>query len=228
VVAIALPNIFTSGIYPVEEAARLARLSPRVLRRWLDGSDDSPAAMDRMIPRNEAGVVGFIDLVQALAIRALRKSRQLSLQKIRQTIVEANKLGVSYPFARKHQTYLFVDDVVIRLENGSIIQVTGKYRLQHLLQPVVELYLQDLVFDQDCGLAKRYVPLKRDSLEVVIDPLIKYGSPVVMPNGCTVSSLVDAANSEGSIQGAADMYEVAEADVEIALRYEDILAGTAT
>jgi uncharacterized protein (DUF433 family) len=227
VVAVASPDIFVSGIYTVEEAARLARLSPVVLRRWLDGSDASRPAMDRFIPKNEANVVGFVDFVQAMAIRALRTSRRLSLQKVRQTIEEAKKLGVLYPFARKHKTYLFRDDVVIELDDGVIFQVTGSYKQQQLIYPIVELYLQDLSFDPHTRLANRYVPLKMNDAEVVLDPVIQYGSPVVMPRGYTVSSLVAATNNEGSIQAAADMYGVPTTDVEIALRYEDILAGTA-
>jgi hypothetical protein len=38
---------------------------------------------------------------------------------------------------------------------------------------------------------------------------------------------VSAVDSEGSIEAAAEMFAVPQADVKLALRYEDILAGTA-
>ena len=39
--------------------------------------------------------------------------------------------------------------------------------------------------------------------------------------------LVTAVDSEGSIAGAANVYDVPEDEVKFALRYEDILAGIA-
>jgi uncharacterized protein (DUF433 family) len=229
VVAAVANNIFVEGIYTVEQAAHLARLSTRALRRWLDGEGDKAPALVRRMPKNDAEVLGFVDLIQAMAIRAIRNTGKLSLQKVRQTIIESEKLGIRYPFARRHQTYLFADDVVIRLDDDRLIQVTGKYRQQQLIKPVVELYLDDLTFNPDSGLADEYTPL-RDSgngRKIVINPAVKYGAPVVIPCGYTVNSLVTAVDSEGSIQAAADIYDVPEADVKFALRYEDILAGTA-
>jgi DNA-binding transcriptional MerR regulator len=122
VVAVATPSIFREGIYTVEQVAHLARLSPRTLRRWFDGEGEGEPALIRRIPKNDAQVFGFLDLVQSLAIRALRNTGKLSLQKIRQTITEAEKLGVQYPFARDHKTFVFADDVVIDV-NGQLFQV---------------------------------------------------------------------------------------------------------
>lgn len=218
-------SVFADGLYTPEQAARLARLSTRSLRRWLDGEGDKAPALQRSMPKSNSAVVGFVDLIQALAIRAIRKSGKLSLQKVRETIVEAEKAGVTYPFARRHQTFLFSDDVVIKL-NDTIIQVTGKYKQQHLLRPVIEVYMDDLTFDV-FGLATRYTPLKEDHREIVIDPSIKYGSPVVLPCGFTVGSLISAVESEGSISAAANAYEVEEADIRLALKYDDNLAGIA-
>jgi uncharacterized protein (DUF433 family) len=228
VVAAATPSIFQEGIYTIDQAAHLARLSPRSLRRWFDGEGESEPALTRRVPRNDAQVFGFLDLIQALAIRAIRNTGKLSLQKIRQTIIEAEKPGVHYPFARDHKTFIFSDDVVIDV-NGQLFQVTGYYRQQQLIKPVVEIYLQDLTFDPLTGLANEYVPLRdaTSDAKVVIKPTLKYGAPVVMPRGYTVSSLVGAVDSEGSIEAAAQMLDVPQADVKLALRYEDILAGTA-
>lgn len=226
VAAVADP-IFAEGLYTEEQAARLARLSPRVLRRWLNGEGEHEPAILRRIPKNDAGVVGFLDLIQALAVRAIRKERKVSLQKIRDTILIAGELGVQYPFARKHQTYLFSDDVVIAIDGEQIIGATGQYKRQHLLRPVIEVYMTDLGFDPSTGLAKAYTPLRDDTRQIVITPTLHYGAPVVMPCGFTVGSLLDAVEGEGSISAAAEAYGVNEADVEFALKYDDLLAGTA-
>jgi uncharacterized protein (DUF433 family) len=222
-------NIFLEGLYTRDQAAHLARLSTRSLQRWLDGDADTEPVLLRKMPVSDSKVIGFVDLIQALAIRAIRNSGKLSLQKVRQTITEAARLGVSFPFARHHQTYVFDDDVVIKLADETLIQVTGRYRHQQLIKPVVELYLEDLSFDATTGLAAEFVPLRdtHGDVRIVINPKRKYGSPLVMPRGRTVNSLVMAVDSEGSIAAAAHMCEVPEGDVKLALRYEDILAGIA-
>ena len=222
-------TIFQEGIYTIDQAAHLARLSSRCLRRWLDGAGESQPTLQRRVPKNDAEVIGFLDLIQALAIRNIRQHDKLSLQQVRQTIVEAEKLGVRYPFAREHKTFVFHDDVVIAV-GDQLFQVTGKYRQQQLIEPIVELYLEDLTFDPVTKLAKDYSPsLFRDAsgAKVVINPTMKYGAPVVMPGGHTVSALIHAVESEGSIGAAAEMFDVPEANVKLALRYEDFLLGTA-
>lgn len=222
-VAAVSDDIFAAGLYPLDQAARLARLSPRVLRRWLDGDEASAPALRRRMPKNDADVLGFLDLVQALAIRALRRDGILSLQKVRETIEEAERLGLTYPFARRHQTYSFDDDVVIRFPDDTIIGVTGKYKRQHLITPVVELYLDDLSFNDESGFASRYTPLRDGTRQIVIDPSIQYGSPTVFPCRYTVGALVSAVDSEGSVAAAADAYGIDEAEVKFALRYDDML-----
>ena len=218
--------ILTEGLYTIDQAARLARLSPQILYRWFDGTSDSPPAMIRRIPKNGANVVSFIDLMQALAIRALRKQNRISLQKVRLTVKAAEQTGHPHPFALQHRTFLFDDDIVIELYNGDLIQVTGKYKQQQLIRPVVELYLEDVGFDL-FGKANSYTPMREGDRKIVIQPTIKFGAPVVMPCGYTVSAILDAVESEGSIEAAASAFEIEQDDVKFALRYDDLLAGIA-
>lgn len=218
-------DILSSGIYTIEQIARLARLSPRILHRWYDGDGGNGPALIRHMPKNNAEALSFVDFVQALAIRALRKDRKLSLQKIREAIQHAETFGIKYPFARKHQTFLFSDEVVLEVDD-TLVTVTGKHNRQQLIRPVVELYLDDLTFD-DSGLAMQYVPLREGQRHILINPSIKFGAPIVMPCCYTAASLINAVESEGSIKGAAEAFEVAEEDVKFALRYDDFLAGMA-
>jgi uncharacterized protein (DUF433 family) len=213
------------GIYTYDQIAHIARLTPQCLTRWFDGTKSSDPAISKRMPVGEHRVLAFLDLVQALAIRAIRKDQKLSLQKVRETIKYAKKLGVEYPFARNHKTFLFNDDVAILLDDETLITATGKYKKHQLMRPVVELYLEDLTFDVDSGLAIEYSPLKNGGRYILMKPSLQYGAPTVMPVGYTVSALVNAVYGEGSIADAASMFEVEEADVKLALRYEDMLAG---
>ena len=223
----AAENPLTMGIYTPVQAARLARLHTRTLERWVDGNAHGEAVIDRQMPASESGVVSFVDFVQAMAIRAIRLERRLSLQKIRETIEHAREMGISHPFARKHQTYLFADDVVIWLvEEDRLVEVTGKYKKQHLIRPIVELYLEDLGFDST-GLANRYDAMRDGDTRIVLDPEVNFGAPTVFPCRYTVGALLDAVQGEGSPEAAAVAYGVAERVVKLALRYDDVLSGTA-
>ncbi len=219
-------TLLSGGLYTIDQTARLARLSPRILRRWLDGdpAGGEPALL-RDMPKNDAQIFSFVDLVQALAIRALRKERRLSLQRIRVAINHAKELGIDYPFARQHQTYLFSDEVVLDV-GGILVTVTGRHNRQQLMRPIAEPYLYDLSYDAS-GLANEYVPQRDGERRIVIRPNLRFGAPVVMPCGYTASTLINAFYSEGSTLGAAKEYDVTEDDVKFALRFDDFLGGIA-
>jgi uncharacterized protein (DUF433 family) len=223
------PDIFTEGLYTPDQAARLAQVSTKLLRNWVYGSLGREAAVVPRIPENDAKVIGFIDLIQVLAIRAIRVQKKLSLPKIRATVNAAHERGILYPFARKHQTFLFDDDVVIQLElpdGKCLVQVTGKYKNHHLLHPVVEQYLVDLSYDPD-GLANEFTPLSDGDSKIIINPKKQYGAPIVLPSGYTVASLVSAYEGEGSISEAAAAFEIDETQVKLAIRYDNFLSGIA-
>jgi len=177
-----------------------------------------------LIPQRENGnqLATFVDFVQAMAVRAIRQSRRLSLQKIRKTIEVAHTRGVTYPFARRHTTYVFNDDVVIRLNDGQLIQVTGKYHDNQLMEPVVEDYLDDLGFDR-MGLANIYRPMRRGFRSVELSPTMFYGAPTVVPCCYTVATLVDAYDAEGGVSAAARVCGVNDEDIQLAVDYEESL-----
>lgn len=214
------------GIYTPRQAAAIARISPQTMSRWIQNHRDGRSAVRGRAVENPERVVNFLELIQAMAIRAIRRERNVSLEKIRQFVSHAqDTYGVDYPFARRHKTYLFGDEIVLQ-HNDQIIQLTGKFKHQDLIRPVVELYLQEISFDAD-GLAKAYTPLRVGERSVVIDPTRRMGQPLVMPCGYTVEALVASLKAEGTIEAAADANAVDVEDVRLALRYEDYLAGVA-
>ena len=215
-------NLIHSGAYTLDQLAAFAGIgSTAKARRWLFGSNSGEAAVIPMYGRDES-LSSFVDMVQLMAIRDIRLHRKISLDKIRETILVASGMGISYPFARKHQTYVFMDDVVIRLSDGSIVGATGKYRHDLLMEPIVERYMQDIGFDAD-GLAVEYTPMRDRGSRIVLSPKHRFGAPVVLPCNYTVETLVCAVQSEGSVLRAARTFGVDQADVRLALRYDESL-----
>ncbi|MBL8868065.1 MAG: hypothetical protein JNK93_21140 [Planctomycetia bacterium] len=210
------------GLYTVAEAAIYARVSPAMMNRWLFGSASGEPVFVPQYQKSDHKQVGFLDLVQALAIREIRLQRKVSLGKIRQAIrVARENYRVDYPFATKHRTYLFGDDVVIRLPgmDNEFVQITGRHRDQRMLE-FVEMYLEDLSFDPN-GLANRYHIFRSrhdKPVPVVMDPELRFGEPL-LPSGYTALNIWDAIRSEGSISNAANSYGIAVEEVEAAYQF---------
>lgn len=214
------------GVYTVPQAAYLARLHPTTLRRWIDTERVDTPAISRRLPDSPKGVVSFVDFIQLLAVRAIRRKKKVSLPKIRAVVQEAEKRGVEYPFARRHTIFLLGNDLALKI-NDNLIWATGKDRDQQLMEPIVEPYLDDLGWDSS-GLANSFSPLTNGTSKIVLMPSQRLGAPVVDTCGYTVNALLEAVQSEGSIKNAAMMCEVEVDEIKLALRYDDSLSGVAS
>ncbi len=223
------------GIYSPAEAAFYARISPKIMTRWVFGDSEGKPVIDRQLPDPSEKVVTFLDFVQTLAVREVRNRHGISLQKIRNAVDKArDEYGIRYPLACWHAIYLFGDqkgqghgEIVIRLAGEGIgdedrhVQLTGPGRDSLLMYPVVETFLQDLRFDPETKLASQYSPLSKGNASIVLNPHRRFGEPIVDPGGYTAEALWHATNTEGGINEAAEAYGVTVAEVELANRYFD-------
>ncbi|MFO0840420.1 MAG: hypothetical protein U1D55_18080 [Phycisphaerae bacterium] len=212
------------GAYTPRQASSLLHIRPDMAVRWIYGSGNRGSAVAPQYPNHRGELLTFVDLVQAMAIRDMRLAKRLSLQKIRQTFEAAKALGVHFPFAKSHTAYVFHDDIVLRLDNDTLIQVTGKYKLQQLSEPIVYSYLRELSFD-DRGLANAFVPVRKKFRSIELNPRVNYGAPTVMPCKYTVATLVSAFDAEGGFDEAADICDVNPLDVKLAVAYENSLSA---
>lgn len=213
------------GLYTPRQAAFLARVSPQTVSRWVHGDARGLPALRAQLGHDDQRRVTFLDLVQIMAVRAIRRERRVPLTTIREFVEQAEtKYGLTHPFARRHKTYLFGDDIVLR-HADKIIQLTGEYKDQDLIRPVVELYMEDLSFHN--GLAASFTPLREGERFVLVHPQKRMGAPLVMPCGYSVDAILTSLQAEGTPEGAAEVNSIDIADVRLAQRYEDMLAGIA-
>jgi uncharacterized protein (DUF433 family) len=96
------------GLYTPAEAALYARVHNSLMNRWLFGDARGNSVIKPQIGViDDEKIITFLDFVQTLAIRAIRQTRKVPLQKIREAIDQAKRLyRIDYPFAIKHTTYL--------------------------------------------------------------------------------------------------------------------------
>jgi uncharacterized protein (DUF433 family) len=219
-------STFNRGIFTPAEVALFAKLHPSTVKRWFFGNHMGRA----VLPRNDEHekTLGFLDFVQAIAIRTIRRDRNVPLPKIREAVERAEKeFKLTNIFARPHCTVLFMGDIFIYPKDGdSPVQVTGKRPNQLAIKPLVEPYQRDLAFDDE-GLARLFTAFKYGSEEVVIDPAVRFGEPYVPSCGYSARTLHDAVLSEGGFNEAAKAFGVSNEAVEVAFRYYDSLATAA-
>jgi len=217
-----LSDLLGIGIYTVSEAAKYARVPTTKLARWILGTSRSrPVVIAQIDPsKNTDRWVTFLDFIQCMAIRDIRIYwPNIHLDKIRSTIDMARqKFNIEYPFAMKHATYRFGDQIILEIPGYGTIEATGPHKSQLNMRRVIEQYLEDLSWDAK-GLAAKYTPFSFRGHDIVLDPSIQFGEPTVNPGRYTVSTLCNAYEAEGGYDAAAKAYGVPKEAVEAAMRY---------
>ena len=115
------------GIYTPPQAAFYARVSPRMMTRWVFGDSAGKPVIQRQDHESSEKTVTFLDFVQTLAVREVRHRHKLPLQRIRQGVDQARlRYSIDYPLAQEHCIYLFSDQkgkghghIVIRLKGDD-------------------------------------------------------------------------------------------------------------
>jgi uncharacterized protein (DUF433 family) len=218
-------NMLGVGLYSIEEIALYARVSRKLANRWFFGSKEGGRTITPRII--DGKFVSFLDFVQMMAIREIRQAHRVSLKKIRQLLdIAENERDIQYPFASKGITFLWGDNLGLKLPDGKMIEASGMHRRNILLKEVVVLYKEDLGYDPS-GIANLYHAFKWDDCAVEMNPRLRFGEPIVKSCGYTAQTLWEAAKDEGSVEGAARAYGVDKKEVETACRYFDMLQGKA-
>ena len=221
-------NLLGLGLYTPSEAALYARVHPSTMGRWIHGNQMGKAVINPQLVNDPDRTVTFLDFVQALAIRAIRREHKVPLPKIRNAVeLVRSTYNIDYPFAMKHKTFLLGNEILIEIPafGRDLIQVSGKHKKQGVMRKVAELYMKDLSFTSDGDLASAYQAFKHAGQKIIMDPSRQFGQPLVERCGYPALVLVEAYRSEGSISGAAKAYGLRKTDIELALRYDDYIRG---
>lgn len=218
------PIPFNQGIYTPGEVALFAKLHRTTVQRWFFSNHMGQAVMRPSSSREER-TLSFLDLVQAMAVRDIRRVHKVPLPKIREAVQRAEAdYQLSHIFARPHCSVLFEGDIFIYPKGeASPVQVSGKRPHQVALRPIVEAFQRDLSFDEN-GLARLFTAFRFADESVVMDPAVRFGEPCVTSCGYSARTLYDAVLSEGGVTEAARAFDVPEAAVDVALRYYESLA----
>jgi uncharacterized protein (DUF433 family)/DNA-binding transcriptional MerR regulator len=220
------------GFYTVPEAARLLKIRPLNIRRWLGGYSYThgemtlkmPPLWQPQLPAYEHHIeLGFRDLIELRFIKSFLDSG-LSLITVRNCLEYARGYAKDdRPFStRRFQT----DGRTIFLES---LRQSGEEELldlknhQYVIKKIIDRTFKDLDLSDD-DIVSRWRPFE-GKRSIVIDPERVFGQPITNNYGVPTVVLADAVKAEGSVERVTRLYDVSASVVRDAVKFEKSLAA---
>jgi uncharacterized protein (DUF433 family) len=219
-------NYLKSGLYTVSDAARLIKVNPQRLRRWVTGDphgDYGAPLIGTDIERIDGHVsLSFMNLIEALFI-AKFAARGLHIRSIRAMANEAKRfLQTPYPFAK---------NVLFRADGqkifAEIVKRTGDHELYDLSRRNWAFYtmlrsaLKPAIVYGVSEQAERWYPRKRLAPNVIVNPIAAFGQPVLSDSGVPTRTIRRAVKAEGGdCATVAKWFDISVARVAEAVKFE--------
>jgi uncharacterized protein (DUF433 family) len=228
------------GIYSRVEAARLLRMTPPRLRRWVGGYTywlrDSAAEKSRRkrppviktdLPViDDAIALSFLELMELRVVKAIVDAG-ISLQHVRIAAqLASSRFETDHPFASRR---VFTDGQAIfsaitdDLERSDVVRWKKEDIDQIIAGPLFDQFLQEIEFDSTTSLARRWWPQGRNC-PILLDPKISFGAPVIAGTAVRTSVVARMAH-RASVHAAAIAFELQLQQAEAALAFESELAA---
>lgn len=217
------------GFYTVPDAARLLKIPPLNVRRWLGGysykhngeTHTSPPLWTPDLPPFDNKIeLTFRDLIELRFVSGF-VSAGLHLKTIRHCLDYARTLvDDPRPFStQRFQTdgkTIFLDSV----RDSGETEVLDLRKKQYAIKQVIERTFKDL--DIEANAVARWRPY-RGKESIVIDPMRAFGKPIANASGVPTVALADAVTAEGSVERVSRLYDVDPAVVRDAVSFEEAL-----
>ncbi len=216
--------ILGHGVYSISEAARLTHLRPQRVREWFAGqgghrggvfrSDYQPVQGDRAI--------SFLDLVELFVAGQLR-DHGVSLQALRKVYKTLERdLHTRHPFCRREILTDGKNVFVLGLDERGAEEMFEVLSRQKVFVEILVPFLKRIDYDAATHLAKKWFVTD----QVVLDPNICLGKPVVAKAGIATAILASSFHANGEDAGVvADWYGVQQSHVLAAVEFERSLAA---
>ncbi|HXF38068.1 MAG TPA: DUF433 domain-containing protein [Actinomycetota bacterium] len=220
---------FDLALYPVPEAARLARVPARTVANWIRGyryvaqgkQVEASPVVRPTVPGE--GALSFVNLVEVGTLAGFRRAG-VSMQKIRRGLeYVAREMNVSHPLASQR---ILTDGVELFWEyqekEGEDLQVVNVTRGgQKVFPEVVMRYLRSVEWGPD-SFATRWWPGAPAPGQgaIVVDPRRAFGAPVLAGTGIRVEDVFLRFSAGESLRELAEDYGLSLEQVEAAIRAE--------
>ena len=219
-----------SGFYSERDAARLLRLdNSRRLHGWLSGwkSDGAKPIIARDFA--DSAVVSFLDLMELRFVAHFRQ-QGVPLQTLRRAAEQARAdWKTSHPFALSKSKYLTDRRKIfgqVAKDAGDKVtwdMATNQLEMWEVIESIVA---KGVEFDPASNLAERWTPLRNDCPNVIIDPRLAFGRPVIGAKGVPTAALFRQWRAEaGNAERVANWFKVSAGEVAQAVEFEMLIAA---
>jgi uncharacterized protein (DUF433 family) len=218
-------EIAEAGLYTVPMVSRLLAAKQAKVRSWVEGygNRDARPILIRQLPQiGGKTVLGFLDLVESAFVRHFREIGY-SPQTIRKVAMKLrDRHRVDHPFAT-HKRFRADGKIIFE----EVVTDEGERRLVNLMNDnfvivqAVEPSLFEQVFYVE-DIARQMTPIISHP-NVVINPKMSFGRPVLKDVWIPTEILFDAYGAENSVEAAAEEYGVSLESVMDAVRFEQEL-----
>jgi uncharacterized protein (DUF433 family) len=215
-------------VYAIREAARLLRVSPSTVRAWTLGQPYEARGQKKIfrpvieIADREERFLSFRNLVELHVLAAIRRQYGVSLQNVRRAVEFMRKnLRNDHPLA-SHRMLTDGKDLLVR-HAGELLNVS---RAGQVEMDIVSAFLARIEFTREGALLRLFPfttsSIANDPRTVVIDPRVQFGRPCLSGSGIPTDVVAQRFYAGEKIESIADDYEIAQQQVEDAIRYEQV------
>jgi uncharacterized protein (DUF433 family) len=193
---------------------------PKSTVQWWARPPDGKKPLITCFPRHgRQATVPFIGFAEAYVLSAFRRAG-VPLQRIRPAVEKlSSTIGIDHALASKR---LYTDgaevlyDYAVR-DDGELLELVVVRTQQHQFSEVVREYLKRIHYASDGWASSVHLPTY-GTAEVIVDPKIAFGLPLVAHGGARVEDLVDRFQAGDSVAEIADDFGVPAEEVEDVIR----------
>jgi uncharacterized protein (DUF433 family) len=217
-------------LYPISQAARYLKIPTRTLRDWVvgrtypiqQGKEQKTFSPVIHLPQKDTPSLSFMNLIEAHVLNGMRKMENIPFPKVRLAL---EYLGEQFPSLHPLAENQFLTDgidlFVEKLEQLLNVSRGGQVTFKEIIQS----YLRRIDRDLNAKPLRLYPFLKPkpkddEPKQIMLDPLISFGRPVLVGTGIPTDVLAGRFYSGDSLEELANDYGIQATQVEEAIRYE--------
>jgi uncharacterized protein (DUF433 family) len=208
------------AIFTLREAAGYLDVPKSTIHAWARVSGPNGPLITTFPRRRAEATVPFIGFAEAYVLSAFRRAG-VPLQRIRPAVeVLSSTIGIEHALASER---LYTDgaevlyDYVADRDEEGLLELVVVRTGQHQFSEIVRDYLKRITYGADGWAARVRLPAYEHA-EVVVDPHVAFGLPLVVHGGARVEDLVDRFVAGDSVADIADDFGVPADEVEDVIR----------
>lgn len=207
-------------IFTLRETAAYLGVPKSTIQHWASAPEGGNALITRFASGSRDATVPFIGFAEAYVLSAFRRAG-LPLQRIRPAVEAlASTIGIEHALA-SHRLYTDGAEVLYDYASEQADEVFLELFVvrtqQRQFSEVVRGYLRCVTYATDGWAAAVRLPVYRHA-EVVVDPRVGFGLPLLVHGGARVEDLIDRFQAGDGVADIAEDFGVPEKEVEDVVR----------